>query len=160
MAKVFIRTNDLSNERPIIVASYPDDATVADDAHGQGMTVLTVPSQVLGGPSKESLGMASLAAGWREQAGDMPVKAEAKRRIESGFSISDQLNMLHEIVDAITKHGADMTKWPADVRQRKMAHDEGRKYIAEVRDKVRAHRAAAPRDPASDKIWPQRMKKI
>lgn len=159
MPKVFVRTNDLSNERPIIVASYPDDTTIADDAHGEGMTVLTVPSQVLGGPSKESLGMSSLVAGWREHAGDMPVKAEARRRIEKAFSVSDQLNMLHDMVDAITKHGSDMSKWPADVRQRKMTHDEGIKYIAEVRTKTRAHRDAMPRDPASDKIWPQRLAK-
>lgn len=157
MAKVFIRTSDLTHDRPIVIASYKDDAVIAADAHGEGVTVMTVPDQVVGGPSPNSLGMASLVAGWRERAGDMPTKAEAKRRIEKSFSVSDQLNVLHDMVDAITKYGADMTKWPADVRQRKMAYEEGRKYIAQVREKVSAHGATMPRDPASDKMWPQRL---
>jgi len=157
--KVFIRTNDLANERPIIVASYADNTEIADDAHGQGMTVMTLPAFLLGGPSKESLGMSSLVTGWRDKAGAIPVKAEAKRRIERDFSVADQLNILHELVDAILKHGADMSKWPADVRQRKMAHDEGRKYIADVRERARTQ-TIVPRDPASDKLWPQRLKKF
>ena len=158
MAKVFVRTNDLDNERPIIVAKYRDDTVIADDAHGDGVTVLTVPDQVLGGPSKESLGLPSFVAGWRGLVGDIPVKAEAKRRIERSFSISDQLNALNDMVDAILKHGVDMARWPADVRQRKMAYDEGHKYIADVMDKVRAN-ATMPRDPSSDKVWPRRLTK-
>ena len=106
-----------------------------------------------------SLGMSSLVTGWRDKAGAIPVKAEAKRRIERDFSVADQLNILHELVDAILKHGADMSKWPADVRQRKMAHDEGRKYIADVRERARTQ-TIVPRDPASDKLWPQRLKKF
>jgi hypothetical protein len=156
MPKIFIRTSDLTDERPIIVASYKDDTMIADDAHGEGMTVMTVPDQLLGGPSPNSLGMASLVAGWRERAGTIPVKAEAKRRIEKSFSISDQLNVLHDMVDTILKYGVDTSKWPADMVQRKAAYDAGRKYIADVREKVRANQIM-PRDPASDKVWPQRL---
>ena len=159
MAKVFIRTDDLGNDRPIVVASYKDDIVIADDAHGAGMTVMTVPDQVLGGPSPGSLGMASLTRGWREHAGDMPVKAEAKRRIEKAFSVSDQLNALFDMVNAITQYGADMSKWPADVRQRKNDYDAGHRYVTEVRNKAQTHIATKPRDPASDKIWPQRPAK-
>jgi hypothetical protein len=156
MAKVFIKSDQLTHERPIIVASYADDTVIADDAHGPGLTVMTVPNSVLGGPAPESLGMSSLIPGWREKVGSLPVKAEARRRIERSFSISDQLNVLHDMVDAITRHGADPNKWPADVRQRKQVYDEGRRYIADVREKARGH-AVMPRDPASDKAWPQRM---
>jgi hypothetical protein len=157
--KVFIRTADLDKERPIICASYGDDTVIADDAHGEGMTVLTLPSKTLGGPSRESFGMPSLVAGWRGHAGDMPVKAEAKRRIEQAFPVLDQLGALYDIIDTITKHGLDMSKWPADVRQRKLGYDEGFKYIADVNDKARTHAAAMPRDPASDRIWPKRLTK-
>lgn len=160
MAKVFIRTNDLGNERPIIFASYKDDSLIPDNAHGEGMTVLTLPDGLLGAVSQEALGMASLVKGWREKAGDIPVKSEAKRRIEQGFSTADQLNALHDLIDAMLKYGADISRWPADVQQRKLNYDEGFKYIADVMEKTRAHASAAmPRDPASDKVWPHRLTK-
>jgi len=159
VTKIYIRNSDLTLERPIIVASYSDDTVIADDAHGEGMTVLTVPNQLLGGPSPGSLGMASLVTGWRERAGQMPVKAEAKRRIEAGFSVSDQLNALYDLVNAILQYGTDIHKWPADVTQRKLVYDEGFKYVADIREKTKSHGAAMPRDPGSDKIWPQRLAK-
>jgi hypothetical protein len=160
MPKVFIRSSDLTRERPIVVASYNDDVDIPDNAHGEGMSVLILPSYLLAGPSTESLGMSSLAKGWRARAGEIPIKAEAQRRIEKGFPVLDQLTLVHEMIDAITKYGTDLSKWPADVRQRKMAYDEGCKYITDVKDKARTHSAGVmPRDPASDKIWPPRLTK-
>jgi hypothetical protein len=159
MPKVFIRSSDLTRERPIIAASYQDDYPIPDDAHGEGMTIMTLPHSVLGGPSKDSLGLPSLLPGWRERAGDIPVKAEAKRRITEAFSISDQLNALFDMVDAILKYGTDQNKWPADIAQRKRAYDEARKYIAEVMEKARVHVGVMPRDPSKDNAWPPRLKK-
>jgi hypothetical protein len=158
--KVFIRTTDLNSETPNLIACYPDESSVSDDAHGEGMTVLIVPREVIESPKLEiNGGMPYLATNWRERSGAMPVKAEAKRRIDDAFSVSDQLTALHDMIDAITRYGADASKWPEDVRHRKVTFDERWKYVTEVTDKIREHAQAPPRDPSSDKIWPRRLAK-
>jgi hypothetical protein len=158
--KVFIRTNDLNSETPVVIACYDDEKSVSDDAHGAGMTVLTLPRELVESPKLEvNGGMPYLAKNWRERAGAMPVKAEAQRRINEAFSISEQLIALHDMIDAVIKYGADSSKWPEDVRHRKVLMDERWKYVSDVNNKIREHANMPPRDPASDKIWPQRLKK-
>jgi hypothetical protein len=159
--KVFIRTNDLNEETPIVVACYDDEKAVPDDAHGAGMTVLTLPRELIESPRIElNGGMPFLAKNWRERAGTMPVEAEARRRIDDAFPVSEQLSALHDMLDAIMRHGADVSKWPEDVRHRKALFDQRWKYVSDVVSKSLEHaRTAAPRDPSSDKIWPQRMAK-
>jgi hypothetical protein len=158
MTKIFVRTNDLGEERPILIAQYNDGYPIADNAHGDGMTVLTVPREIIGRPSKDSCGLPSLVAGWRDKAGSMPVKAEAQRRIEEGFSTSDQLTALRDMLEAVMTHGVDANAWPPDVKARKIAFDEKWKYVTDIQNKMREH-AVMPRDPASDKVWPQRPRK-
>jgi hypothetical protein len=155
--KVFIRASELMAERPLVVAHYSDETLIRDDAHGEGLIVLTLPQDVITGPSKTSHGFSSLAAGWRERAGSMPVDAEAKRRIEETFPIADQIESMRDVIDSVLKHGADTSKWPADVKQRKAGYDEKWKYVTEVMAKRREHTTVMPRDPSSDKIWPRRL---
>jgi hypothetical protein len=158
--KVFIRTNDLDGKTPTVVACYADETEIRDDVHGEGMTVLSVPREVIESPKLEiNNGLPYLAANWRERVGSAPVKAEAKRRIDDAFSVSDQLNALHDMIDAIVRYGTDPAKWPEDARHRKVLFDERWKYVADVKAKVREHAAVLPRDPGSDKIWPHRLMK-
>lgn len=157
--RVFIRTDELTNDKPTLIAFYPDDSSVADDAHGEGMTVLTLPREVIQNSQGMKGGMPHLAADWRKRAGSVPIEAEAMRRIEESFPLAEQVKSMHDVIDIITKHGADMSKWPADVRQRKAAYDEKLKYVADVMDKARANTATMPHDPGSDKIWPRRPTK-
>jgi hypothetical protein len=161
--KVFIRTSDIANEKPILIASYPDESDIKDNAHGEGMIVLTVPREVIQSPTHGAAGngMPYLAKDWRERAGTVPVAAEAKRRIEDAFPISDQLRSLHEMIDAMTKYGAQEAAWPPEIRQRKAAFDERWKYVTDVTSKANEHAPAMPRDPSNDKLWPRRpMKKV
>jgi hypothetical protein len=159
--KVFVRTDSLGTQKPTIIAVYPDDSNIPANAHGEGMTILHVPMQAIEKVppvnSPEGGRLPVLSDNWREAAGDMPVKAEAKRRIEEAFPASDQLNSLYEMVDTVVQYGIDITKWPADARQRKVEFDKKWKYVAEVREQLKTHSAAMPRDPSSDKIWPRRL---
>ena len=155
--KVFVRAADLPGEKPMVIASYADDVDIADDAHGQDVNVLTLPAHAI--VQDERLGSLTLAENWRERAGGLPVRVEAKRRIEEAFTISDQLNALHEVIDLVVKHGTDATQWPTEARQRKAELDERWEYIGEVRERVRAHAPSVPLDPHSDKVWPRRLTK-
>jgi hypothetical protein len=152
--KVFIRSDQATVEKPAILGYYPDDASIPDDAHPNAM-IVTVPNGVL----EMSGGMPRLAKDWRERAGSLPVGAEAKRRIESAFSIHDQLQAIHDVQEAMLTHGPDQSKWPSSARQLKASHDEKWKYVAEVRAKAQEHATALPNDPSSDKIWPRRLTK-
>jgi hypothetical protein len=154
--KVFVRRSDLNSAAPRIVASYPDNTDVMDDAYGEGITVLNLPPNVL--LADGGLGMV-LAQDWRQHAGTLPVKTEAKRRIERVFTISDQLNALHEIIAIMMQHGSDPSQWPDQTKARSAALEELWNYIDEVRERARAHASAIPYDPSSDKVWPPRPAK-
>lgn len=156
--KVFIRSEHLADEAPIVVGCYPDESLVKDEAHGEGVTVLTLPDDLVISDADKG-GLLTLIKDWRQRAGALPVKAEAKRRIVQAFTVSDQLNALHEIVDLITKHGSDVSAWPAGAQQRKAEFDERRNYIGEILERARGHAPSLPRDPRSDKIWPHRLAK-
>jgi hypothetical protein len=158
--KIFVRTNDLTAERPTVIAAYTDDTVIADNAHGDGMTILSLPKEVIRNPETFGSGMLFLSPDWRERAGSMPVEGEAKRRIDDVFTIYDRLNALQDMIDAITTHGADASRWPPEARKCKTAFDEQRKYITEVRDRLRQHIAAPPRDPSGEKLWPQRLRPV
>jgi hypothetical protein len=161
--KIFIRADDLAAKRPTIIAAYEDNVEIADNAHGDGMTVLYLPKDVMKIPKAgevEGGGMMYLAPDWRERAGSMPVEGEAKRRIEEVFSISDRLNVLQDMIEAITTHGADSSRWPPEARKNKTSFDEQQRYITEVRSKAREHLAALPRDPSGEKLWPQRPRPV
>lgn len=162
--KVFVRTSELGGEDPpTVIASYRDDSTVPDDAHGDGVTVLTLPMSALAPPPRGGATgrpggrLPTLAKDWREKAGTAPVKAEAKRRIEQEFSITDQLNALRELLANVLEHGADVGRWPDDARAHKAELDEKWRYVAEVRERARAHAPSTPIDPGSDKAWPRRL---
>jgi hypothetical protein len=160
--KVFVRAGELAGEKPTVVACYSDESEVSDKLHGDGMTVLTVPSGVIVTEPLPGGGMSlpRLASNWRERVGSVPVAAEAQRRISDAFSVSDQLSSLHDMIDSVMKYGADETRWPQDARQRKAAFDEKWRYVVDVKNKLRELSASPPSDPSGDKIWPRRpMKK-
>lgn len=157
--KVFVRKSDLAaGDKPVAIAFYPDNSDIADDAHGEGVTVLTLPMHALVQPNPASGGLYHLADDWRERAGSLPVEAEAKRRIEETFGAQEQLNALREIVENIVKHGS-ISNWPEEARTRKAEFDEKWNYVDEVRERARAHAPSAPIDPGSDKLWPRRFPK-
>jgi hypothetical protein len=157
--KVFVRTESLGTEKPAVIAFYPDDSNIPANAHGDGITVLNVPMQVIEIPAAGigEFRLPSLTSNWREAAGDMPVKAEVRRRIETEFPTSEQISSLFELIDALIRHGSDISKWPTDVRQRKAEFDKKWKYVTEVQEHGKTHAAVMPRDPSSDKIWPRRL---
>jgi hypothetical protein len=155
--RVFIRSEHLGEDEPIVVGAYPDESPVKEDAHGDGVTVLTLPDGLVKSDVDKG-GLLTLIKDWRARAGTLPVKTEAKRRIGEVLTISDQLNALAELVDLITKHGADVSSWPEDAKQHKAQFDERRNYVGEVLERARAT-PVMPRDPGSDKVWPRRLAK-
>jgi len=150
--KVFVRTGDLSNPDPIVVASYSDETVVPDNAHGEGLSVLTVPSDAV---STIEDGLPRLKRNWREQSGTMPVEAEARRRIEKDFSVADQVSALYELVTLILDRGGDVSKWPRQAIARRSELDDLFSHVAAIRERARQN-PVAPLDPSSDKLWPRR----
>lgn len=157
--KVFVRTGDLAiGDKPRVLAFYPDSTEVKDDAHGDGVTVLTLPSNavVRQGRGRRGGGMFVLADDWRDRAGSLPVEMEAKRRSDEVFPLAEQISSLRETVQNIFTHGSDPTQWPDDLKTRKAELDEKWRYLGEVKDRARASASAPLIDLRSDKIWPRR----
>jgi hypothetical protein len=156
--KVFVRTDSLAGgEKPVVIAIYPDDSDVPINAYGEGTTLLNVPMHAIERPPPDTGVGFVLSHNWRDTVGDVPIKAEAKHRIEEAFPISDQLNNLHEMIDAVMKYGIDISKWPAEARRSKTESDKKWNYVSEVRERAKTHVAAMPYNPSSDKIWPRRL---
>lgn len=155
--KVFVRSSNLAGERPVVLAFYPDDSNVGNDAHGEGVTILTLPMEAI--EKGEHSGLPSLVKDWRARAKSIPIHAEAKRRIEEAFTIEDQVNALREMIEMIMEHGLDSERWPVAARERKIAIDEKWSYIDEVKERARAHSPNVLINPDSDKLWPRRLTK-
>jgi hypothetical protein len=156
--KVFVRGT--TDKNPMVVAFYPDDADVSATAHGEGVTVLTLPAGVIAAPKKDGgSGMPTLIDDWRDRAGAIPVEAEAKRRINEAFPLAEQIDALQDMLTFLMKHGANPATWPEDALARKAEIDVRWKYVGEVKERARAHGSVPVLDPGSDKIWPTRIPK-
>jgi hypothetical protein len=165
--KVFVRTSSLGGGKaPEVIAYYPDDSEVAADAHGSEMTMLVVPKHVLKTAADKSDDMMSplssmptmpkLADDWRETAASVILQAEAKRRTEDVFPVSEQMSSLRDLLRFTLQYGTDTSKWPTEAKNRKAEIDSLWNYVGEVRERVRAL-SSLPNDPVSDKNWPTRM---
>ena len=162
--KVFVRTGDLSGgKRPEVVAFYDDDTDISPDAHGPGMSVITVPGHLIAHERDERNPMVPmvprLADNWRSRVGPHFTAAEAERRVNDVLAPSEQVSALHEVVEMVVQHGTDVSKWPSVAKARKAELDEKWNYLGEVRERARAHAPSAPIDPSSDKVWPARLKR-
>jgi len=149
--KVFVRTGDLSTDEPVVIATYSDESHVADSAHGDGMSVLTLPPDAVAMHD----GMPHLRKDWRDRAGPMPVAAEAKRRVEREFPVDKQIDALRELIALILANGTESAKWPEGIRARMAEIDEQFRFIDEIKQRAKDH-PVAPLDPGSDKLWPRR----
>lgn len=162
--KVVIRSSQLTSQSPEIIATYDDATDIASDAHGPDTMILSVPQNVVTHEIDESGGLLppklKLAVDWRERASKPIIAAEAKRRTDEAFTLSEQMNTLHELVSLVVQHGTDVAKWPAEAKTRKAEIDEMWNYINEISKRARTHSAAssAPVNPTNDKIWPTRLK--
>jgi hypothetical protein len=155
--KVFIRSSDLTGEKPRVIAFYPDGSDVPDNAHGDGITVLNLPMSVLVREAYDPVPV--LAEDWRARAGSLVVEAEAKRRIDEALPLSEQIGALREMISFIVQYGVNVSEWPAAATARKAELDELWNYIDEIRERARAHMPAIPPNPVSDKVWPRRLAK-
>jgi hypothetical protein len=153
--KVFIRTSELTSDKPHVIAFYPDGSNIKNDAHGTGLTVLTVPDTVLAqGDAADPI--PKLIKDWRTRAGSVIVESEAKRRIDEALSSIDRFTTLREVIEFVVQHGSDVSKWPSEAKARKAEIDELWRYLGEIRERARAHASVIPHDPGSDKVWPRR----
>lgn len=154
--KVFLKSS-VGDNSPRIVAQYPDGARVRDDAHGEGVTVLTLPDNLIVPEFEQGLfrGM-RLVDDWRKRAGPEMVEAEAKRRTEEVASASEQAAALNEKLDLILRHGINVSTWPEEAKDRKAEIDGVLSYVAAVRDRARTYASSVPIDLGADKIWPPR----
>jgi hypothetical protein len=156
--KVFIRPTELtSGHAPTVIASYADDTDVPLDAHGDAV-VLTVPNKLLvfetfpdGTPKPPKL-----KEGWREQAAEATLAAEAQRRIDEVMTPSEQISGIYELLQFTMQYGGDVSQWPQDAKARKAELETAFNYAREVRERARAQRGV-PVNPMSDKAWPTRI---
>src|SRR5262245_55989281 len=154
--QVFIRSEELANTNPTVIASYPSTRPVDPTTHGQGMSVYVLDVEALKHPGPDTIpGAMTLVDNWQQYISTTAVSAEATRRIQNTFSMQEQLESLHLTVVSIEQYGTDPTKWPVETRQRKAQYDEKWKYVDAVLKQAQAHRAVIPHDLSSDKSWPR-----
>jgi hypothetical protein len=104
--KVFVRDDE-------VIAYYDDNADVSSDAHGAGVTMLTVPGNAIThemDPNHVLPPRVKLAHDWRTRS------AETKR--------TDRLGTLHELVELVIHHGSNIAAWPAEAKTRKSEIDK------------------------------------
>jgi hypothetical protein len=160
--KVFIRSSEIGEDSPTVIATYNDDIDVPSNAHGEGTTMLTVPrSAIIPSPDATIAGRLAavppkLISGWRERAGQTIAEGEAKRRIDDVLPSSDQLITLHELIALSLQHGTDVSKWPTDAKNRKAEIDDAWNYVRAVKERARS-RGPISGDPTNDRSWPTRI---
>jgi len=156
--KVFVRNSDLSQGgQPPVLAFYPDDSSIPDDAHGEGVTVLNLPESAITKEKPRSgrgVFRYVLVHNWRNVGGEQIANSEAARRIKKVLSESDQLAALWEFLGYILKYGIDVTKWPPEAFAWKKELDEKFNYIKAVKERAQVHSPNMPLQPASDAAWP------
>jgi len=157
--QVVVRRNDLANPNPVVIATYNDDIFV--DVTTLGLTddvatVLTVPASAISYPANQP---PTLASSWRDN-GAMITNAEAFRRIERAFTTYAQRNANADMIDCVTKYGADFATWPQDARERKTLADQGWDYINSVRTQSNALGSNMPVDVTDDSHWPTEIPRI
>jgi len=156
--KVFVRNSDLAlGGQPPVLAFYPDDSSISDDAHGEGVTVLNLPeSAVTKEKPRSGRGVFRyvLVHNWRNVGGEQIANSEAARRIKKVLSESDQLAALWDILGYVLKYGIDATKWPPEALARKNELDEKFNYVQKVKERAKVHSPNMPLQPASDAAWP------
>jgi hypothetical protein len=162
--KAFIRSNDLARNAGgdiDVIGFYDDSTTIAADAYGPGVTLLTdLPPHVLltkrNGGEFEG-GMPKLSANWRQQANpSIVMHSEARRRANDVFPPDRQLAGLFEILSFIVQHGADATKWPPAAHDRYLWLEQRFKYVQALNQRADSF-SEIPANPASDQIWPTRI---
>jgi hypothetical protein len=161
--QVFIRSTDVGATNPLVIACYPESRQVESDTHGPGMSVYVVPVEAIQQPVLDDPSNVArapmLVDNWQSISGMTPLMAEASRRVNEAFSLSERLASVHHTMEGVMKYGTDLSKWPLDMRQRKADFDEKWKYVEQINERVRAHAASNPQDLSSDKAWPARPKK-
>jgi hypothetical protein len=105
--KVFIHRSEMAQNNPQVLASYPDDSEVADSAHGTGVMVFTVSADALTQKEVGGMRVQALAGDWRQRSEQANV-----------LTMRERVNMLHELLQLVIKHGADTKQWPAPDRER------------------------------------------
>jgi hypothetical protein len=159
--KVFVRSSDLaSGEKIPVVAYYDDDSPVTATAHGAGITVISIPPQLLmherieGEPSA-GFGTAFLSPDWHTHAGPEVMRGEARRRADMVLPPEQRLIALYELINLMLAHGADAARWPTDAKNRLADLQRQFDYVQKVYA-VAATFQQAPVNPASDSHWPNK----
>jgi len=154
--QVFIRSTDVGVTNPIMIASYPESRPVSSDTHGPGMSVYILPIEAIKQPKPDDLTgprSPTLVDNWQSM---IPVSAMGTALVAEVFSVSEQLFSLHQEIESIQAYGADLSKWPAEARQRKADFAEKWKYVEAVTESVRKHAALPSHDLGSAKAWPSK----
>lgn len=158
--KVFVRTSQVNEKSPDVVATYKSDAEVPEGAHGEGMTVLELPSDMVV-LSPDPLRPMKLKDNWRSANPEKVMDAEADRRVHEVFSVKDQLEAIYDLVSITIDYGTDEAQWPQEARDRKAAIDKGFNYVGQVRDRARQSRGGEVKiNPAGDAAWPKRIDRV
>ena len=156
--QVFVNRSDLTlaaNEAVPVLGYYDDAQPIDRAAHGASAAILSLSA---GAVVNTSLGMPTLAAGWREANKQRIASAEATRRIDAAFPEYSQRNSLAELTGYLAEHGADAGRWPAAAGRRKAEIDRAWDYVNAVRAAAGGLvKAALPADPTADSHWPRTM---
>lgn len=159
MQQAFVSRNDLNRtgDDPIpVVAFYEASVDISSDAHGEGMTVITVPSDAIesGTPGIGPV----LAPGWRDKYRAEVAGGEASRRILEVFPDHSQRNSSAEYSNYITLHGADTSRWPQAAQLRRAEIERAWTYVNAVRTaNAKLVTSTLPRDPTANGHWPARI---
>jgi hypothetical protein len=106
--KCFVRTSDLDEGGEIeVLAFYDDDTDVPAEAHGSDTRIITVDHGLLTFPMKSdgTPEMPRIPADWRERS----------RKV---FPLGERTKSVYELVNFILEHGADVSQWPQEAKDR------------------------------------------
>lgn len=108
--KAFVRSTDLGRGKEVdVVAYYEDGVDVPPDAHGPGMSIITVAPGTLIPPKQTPDGM---------RRGMPRLPQDWEQRSAHFFPAAERTASVYELVSFVIEHGADVSKWPASAKER------------------------------------------
>jgi hypothetical protein len=160
MLKIFIKTDELNQKNPRVMASYQAERTptINENTH-PGMTMFVIP-EIPFKMTKEHPGdfpgsLPIMPDGWKETLGPHIMNGEAQKRIAEVLPPEDQMLSLYELLDMLLQHGTNVTKWPTSAQNRKAEIADAWDYAREVTARA-SNFKMMPATVDSDKNWPAR----
>jgi len=125
--QIIVRRSEIDRHDAVarVVAYYDDHVQFSLAAHGEGLTVVSLPIEAI----ETRGGMPTLKADWRDKF--------KGARVGEPFSLQDQVASVAEMLTLLLEN-ADTTKWPERVRNRRAEFDKAWAHLKAARNASRS----------------------